>query len=142
MTLDLSNCRRRRLAHRLRRIPCTCNSTEPKASSADSFMSQLHVATQLIVGQLWKILGVEDCGFCKDTPLPAAVEVTQMLKILPHQNLHVFAHRARIQFEVFKQHTPPLLISFSRLQFTGCCRFERCKCCMLRCSTTECAHAA
>ena len=38
----------------------------------------------------------------------------QLLNILPRQNLHVFGHRTRIQFEVFKQHTPPLPISFSR----------------------------
>ena len=75
--------------------------------------SQLYVATQLFVGQLGKILGnKDDCGFCKDTPIPTAVETTQLPKILPRQNLHVFGHRTRIQFVVLKQHTPPLPISF------------------------------
>ena len=46
--------------------------------------SQLHVGTQLFVGQLQKILGNKDCGLCKDTPLPTAVETTQLLKIFPH----------------------------------------------------------
>ena len=56
------------------------------------------------------------------------------LQILPHQNLQVFGHRVRVQFEVFKQHTPPLPISLSRVQFTWCCRCEMCKCCVLYCS--------
>ena len=90
---------------------------------------QLHVATQLSVGQLGKILGNKnDCGFCKDTPTPTAVEVIQLLKILPHRNPHVFGHRTRVQFEVLRQHTPPLPTSLSRVHFTWCCRCEMCKC--------------
>ena len=47
--------------------------------------SRLRVATQLLVGQLQKILGnKDDCGYCKDTPTPTAVETTRLLKILPH----------------------------------------------------------
>ena len=43
------------------------------------YESQLHVATQLFVGQLQKILGnKDDCGYCKDTPTPTAVETTQL----------------------------------------------------------------
>ena len=96
---------------------------------------QLHVATQLFVGQLQKILGnKDDCGYCKDTPTPTAVGTTQLLKILPHQKPHNFVHRTRVQFEVLEQHTPPMQTSFSRLQFTWCCRCEMCKCCVLYCS--------
>ena len=50
--------------------------------------SRLHVATQLFVEQLRKILGIKDCGFRKDAAIPTAVETTQLLKIL-----HVFGHR-------------------------------------------------
>ena len=49
--------------------------------------SQLHVATQLFVGQLVMIQGKKDCGLCKDTPIPTAVKTTRPPKILHRQNL-------------------------------------------------------
>ena len=101
-------------------LKCSCNSIKLKTCFADSFMREL------FVGQIRKILGNNDCGFCKNTPIRTTVETIQLLKILPPQNLHVFGHRVRIQLEVLKQHTPPMQTSFSRVQFTWRCRCEMC----------------
>ena len=77
---------------------------------------------------------MDDCGFCKDTPIPTAVETTLLLKILPFASEPAY-HWPSNQSSVRSSqatHTPQMQTSFSRVQFTWCCRCEMC--CVRRCS--------
>ena len=88
--------------------------------------SPFHDSTQLLAGQLRRILRTKDGGFCKDTPIPTTVRTCMSLGIEPEFSLK-FSSNTRHHCRY------PSLDS----QFTWCCRFEMCRCCVLRCSQPQ-----
>ena len=118
---------------------CSCNSIKLKAWFTHSLMRVKSMSRQNYLQdnlrRFWETkTTVDTARILKYQQLSKQLNCWRSFRV---RTLHVFGHRTKIQFVVLKQHTPPLPISFSRVQFTWYCCCEMCKCCEMCCSKRQ-----